>query len=98
MGFASSAHPTALIERMEQETGQRWDSNNCDNAALAGILGACAKALGKSGHDERDDVVAGVLIRHQMTPEYRREQQANELMADMLMSGLSPDDLKAIMG
>ena len=87
-----------LIERMEQETGQRWDSNGGDNAALDGIFGACARALGKSGHDERDDVAAGVLIRHQTTPEYKKEQRANELMTDLLMSGVSPDDLKAVMG
>ena len=83
---------------MEAETGQRWDSNNGDNAALAGVFGACARALGQSRHNPHDDVVAGVLIRHKMTPEYKRKQQADELMAELLISGFSPDDLKAMIG
>ena len=97
-GLGSTGEYANLIERMEAETGQRWDSNNGDNAALAGIFGACARALGQSRHNPHDDVAAGVLIRHQMTPEYKRKQQADELMAELLINGFSPDDLKAIIG
>ena len=97
-GLGSTGEYANLIERMEAETGQRWDSNNGDNAALAGVFGACARALGQSRHNPHDDVVAGVLIRHKMTPEYKRKQQADELMAELLISGFSPDDLNAMIG
>jgi len=89
-----------LIERMEQETGQRIDDSDGDNLAMAGLLGAMSRLMGQSptGYTERDDVAAGVLIRHQMTPEYRREQESKELLAHLLSNGISPDDAKAIMG
>ena len=48
-----------LIERMERETGQRIDSNDGDNMAMAGLFGALARAMGKSSHDARDDFAAG---------------------------------------
>lgn len=87
-----------LIERMEQETGSRIDSNNGDNLAIAGLLGALARIMGKSSHDERDDVAAGVVIRHQMTPEYKLEQESERMMAAMLAVGMSPDDINDLLG
>jgi len=87
-----------LIERMERETGQRINSNDFDNAAMAGLFGAVARMKGKSSHDERDDVVAGLLIVHQMTPEYRNEQESRQMIASLLSSGLSPDDIRAMWG
>lgn len=91
---------SGLIERMERETGQRIDANDGDNLAMAGLFGAVARLMGKtpSNYAERDDVAAGILIRYQMTPEYAREQQAKAMLAGMLRSGLSPDDLKDILG
>ena len=70
-----------LIERLERETGQRVDSNGGDNMAMAGLVGAMSRLLGQSppSYRERDDVVAGVVILHQMTPEYRRQQARNDL-------------------
>ncbi len=84
-----------LIERLERETGQRIDSNGGDNMAMAGLVGAMSRLLGQSppSYRERDDVVAGVVILHQMTPEYRRQQARNDLVAEMLVNGVSPDDL-----
>jgi len=79
-----------LIERVEHETGQRIDDD--DSFAMAGLFGAVARLLGESSHEERDDVVAGVLVQHQMTPEYYREQRHRELLATLLRAGLSPDD------
>ena len=89
-----------LIERMEQETGQRIDDNGGDNNAMAGLLGAMARHMGKlpSTYTERDDVVTGLLIKHQMSPEGEREQAGKEMLANMLTAGMSPDDLKALLG
>ena len=87
-----------LIERMERETGQRIDSDDPNNMAMAGLFGAVARMMGKSNHDERDDVVAGLLIVHQMTPEYRNEQESRQMIASLLSSGLSPDDIRAMWG
>lgn len=87
-----------IIERFERETGQRFDANGGDNATMAGLFGMLARAQGKSSHDKRDDVAAGYLIRHQGTPEYKQEQEARALMAEMLRQGLSPDDLGALFG
>jgi hypothetical protein len=89
-----------LIERLEKETGQRIDSNGGDNNAIAGLLGAISRIMGQSppSYQERDDVAAGLLIRHQMSPEYAQEQKEKEILADLLTSGLSPDDVKNLMG
>ncbi len=89
-----------LIERMEAETGQRIDSNNGDNLAMAGLFGAMSRLLGQSpaSYRERDDVAAGVLIKHQISPEGQREKEGDEMLAVMLTNGMSPDDLKALLG
>jgi hypothetical protein len=59
-----------------------------------------SRALGKSpaSYRERDDVAAGVLIRHQMSPEYKQEQESRQMMATLLAGGMSPDDASALMG
>ena len=79
-----------LIERMEAETGQRIDDNDGDNMAMAGLLGAMSRLMGQSPstYRKRDDVAAGVLIRHQMSPEYQQEQESKRLMAAMLSGGV----------
>jgi hypothetical protein len=86
-----------LIERMEEECGCRVDDNGGDNMAITGLFGAMARMLGKSTHDPRDDVVAGVLVKHQLTPEYERQQESDKMMAAMLCDGISPDDLAGMM-
>ena len=85
-----------LIERMERETGQRIDSDDPNNMAMAGLFGAVARMMGKSSHDERDDVFAGLLVIHQMTPEYRNEQASRKMIASLLAGGLSPDDIRSM--
>ncbi len=90
-----------LIERLERETGQRIDDNDGDNLAIAGLLGAISRLMGKSPstYTERDDVAAGILIlQQQMTPEYKRGQESKKLMAELLLGGMSPDDIKGLMG
>ena len=88
-------HASDLIERVERETGQRIDSNDGDNMAMAGLIGAMSRILGHSppSYRERDDVVAGVVVRHQMSDEYKRQQERDALIAEMLVNGASPDDL-----
>lgn len=85
-----------LIERLEKETGQRIDDNDGDNLAMAGLLGAMSRLLRRSpsSYRERDDVAAGVVLRHRMSPEFRQEQKAKRMMANLLASGLSPDEVK----
>ncbi len=89
-----------LIERMEKETGQRIDDNDGDNNAMAGLFGAMSRIMEQSppSYQERDDVAAGILIRHQMTTEYEQEQQRQALITEMLISGMSPDDVKKLFG
>ena len=78
-----------LIECIERETGRRIDDEN--SIAMAGLFGAIARELGKSNHKEHDDVVAGVLVRHQVTPEYAQEQASKEMLANMLAAGFPPE-------
>jgi len=89
-----------LIERLEKETDQRIDSNDGDNNAMAGLFGAISRLMGNSppSYKERDDVVAGLYIRHQMSPAGRREQEQKAMLAEMLRSGMSPDDIKLLLG
>jgi hypothetical protein len=89
-----------LIERMEAETGQRIDNNNGDNLAVAGLLGAMSRLMGQlpASYVERDDVAAGLLIKHQMSPEYQREQETKELITSLLVNGVSPDTVKTLIG
>ena len=89
-----------LIERLERETGQRIDDNDGDNNAMAGLFGAIARAMGQTppSYRPRDDVAAGLLILHQMTPEYAEKQASDRLVAEMLVGGMSPDTIKDITG
>jgi hypothetical protein len=87
-----------LIEQMEKETGQRIDDNEGENLAMAGLIGVLARALGKSPHRPKDDIAAGVMISYQMTPAYRAKKEADELMASLLASGISPDEIKNLYG
>jgi len=84
-----------LIERMEAETGQRIDSSDGDNPAMAGLMGAMSRLMGKSPTSYRpeDDVAAGLLIRHEMSEAGERKRQGNDTLRAMLLMGFSPDDL-----
>jgi hypothetical protein len=85
-----------LISRMERETGQRVDDPGSN--ALAGLFGAMARMMGKTNYPPQDDVVAGLLILHQMTPEYQNDQRSKEMITGMLTAGMSPDDIRAMFG
>jgi hypothetical protein len=86
---------TNLIEQWEEETGQRWDSNDGDNLTMAGIMGTMSRLLGKSNQQPKDDLVAGMLIQHQMSPEGQRQAAAEEAGLEAFMMlldmGVSPD-------
>lgn len=88
-----------LIEQMERETGQRVDDNNGDNFAVAGLFGALARALGQSprSYAERDDVAAGIVIRHQMSPRGQAEREHSAMLARLLGAGMSPDDIRELL-
>lgn len=83
---------------MEKETGQRVDANDGDNMAMAGLIGAIAREMGitPKGYTEKDDVAAGVLLKHRSSREYQQELQGREMIANLLLSGVSPDALKGI--
>ena len=87
-----------LIERMEQEAGCRVDDNSGDNMAMAGLFGALARAMNKSCHSEKDDIAAGILLRHQMTSAYAEEQASMRMVARMLMSGMNYETIIAMRG
>ena len=90
-----------LIERMEKETGQELDVSDPHNVVVAGLLGALSRAMGQSpqSYGEQGDVVAGVMLRHQMTSAYQREQKSKEALVEvLLLSGLPPDDIAALSG
>lgn len=89
-----------LIERMEKENHRRIDDNEGDNNAMAGLLGAMSRLMGLSpaSYGPKDDVAAGLFIKYQNSPEYKRKQESEQVMADMLASGMSPDDIKQLLG
>ena len=67
---------------------------------MAGLLGAMSRLMGQSpaSYTEHEDVAAGLLIKHQMSPEHAREQASKEMIVEMLAGGMSPDDVKALLG
>ena len=79
-----------LIARLEQETGQRVDSDDGNNDAMAGLFGALSRIMEQSppSYTEKADVAAGLVIKHQMSAEYQQEQKDKQLMALMVMNGL----------
>ena len=89
-----------LIERMECETGQRIDASDGNNLAIAGLLGAMSRMMGQSpaSYTSRDDVAAGALIQHQLSPAGQRERESEKMLTAMLVSGMSPDTLKDLLG
>ena len=82
------------------ETGQRIDDNDDDNLAMAGLFGAMARLLEQTppSYQKRDDVAAGVLIRHQMSHEYARKRESDRMLAQMLTTGMSPDSIADLFG
>lgn len=87
-----------LIERAEAETGQRIDDDGGDNMAIDCLIGAISRIAGDSlpCYGARDDLAVGSFIRHRNSLEYRREQRGKEMFAQMLVSGVSFDEIKRL--
>jgi len=79
-----------LIERLERQFGANfWDDpKNVGTDALAGAIG---REMGMNLHGQKDDVVAGMLLR-------RREKKEHSSLAMLFAMGLSPDDIAAFNG
>lgn len=84
-----------LIEQIEQQTGQRWDSNGGDNKTLTTLFGAMSRLLSeaenKPHHRAEDDYIAGALVQHELSSEGRAQRKADEQFADALCSGIPID-------
>ena len=65
---------------------------------MAGLIGAIARMMETSTHRAHDDVAAGVVIKHRMSPEYAEKKASDKLLAELLTSGLSPDDIQGLLG
>jgi len=76
-----------LIERAERETGTRATDDG--SAAQAVLMGALARAMGMSGHAERDDFAAGILLQN--STEIAEREKSDKLAARMLLASLGID-------
>jgi len=90
--------PLNLIEQMEQQTGQRWDSNGGDNRTMDSLFGAMSRVLGNSHHRPEDDPIAGLLIRHEMSPAGQAQKEADTALVRLLTIGVGPDEVKLLTG
>ena len=73
-----------MIEKWERETGQRWDDKS--GMALSGITGEIARLMGYSTHDQRDDLVAGILLTP--SPEAEARERAKKMQAELFLASL----------
>jgi hypothetical protein len=83
---------TNIIEKIEEQTGQRYDSNDGDNDTMTTLYGMLAIALsGNDVYKESDAFPVGVYLKHQMSPEGNAEREAGRHLKNLILSGLSPD-------
>lgn len=89
-----------VISRFERETGEYWTTPEDSPMIIAGLLGMMSREMRKypPAYQSQDDVISGLMILHMNTPEYRNEQESRLMIAKMLNSGVSPDDLKELWG
>jgi hypothetical protein len=90
-----------LIEQMEARAGCRWDDPE-NPAARRMLFAAVARAMGQNPYSEKDDYTVGMLLEHQieqeLSGEAKHKRQGDQMMADMLLSGVSPDTLGVLLG
>lgn len=86
-----------LIERAEKESGQRLGEGTDVLAILFGVL---AREMGKNPFPERDDMAVGVLLMDDVVDTLQGSPRARgrKLIGNLLVSGISPDDIKALLG
>lgn len=67
---------------------------------MAGLFGAMSRLMGQSPPSYRkcDDVAAGLVIKHRMSPAYQRQLASDAVLAQLLVAGMSPDDIKEFLG
>lgn len=87
-----------VIEAHEAYQDERYEDSDSVVTGLFGVMAQALQGTRYGGDLMGNDIVAGILVRHQMSPEYQREQEAGQMMADLLLAGLSPDDLKSFSG
>jgi hypothetical protein len=89
-----------FIEEIERRTKERIESNNGDNFAIIGVLGAISREMGASppSYSKEQDIAAGLLIQRKSSPEGLREQRAKEIMADLLVAGVDPKTASILSG
>lgn len=90
---------TKLIERAEKESGCLFDENGMNNMAMCTILGAISRKMGISpkSYDQRQDMAAGIEIRHKMTPENIERERSMNMFAHLISGGMDPDMAKKLM-
>jgi hypothetical protein len=90
-----------LIEQMEERAGCRWDDPD-NPAARRMLFAAVARVMGHNPYSEKDDYAVGMLLEHQieqeLSGEAERKRQSDQMIADMLLSGISPDTLGVLLG
>jgi hypothetical protein len=90
-----------FIEQIEERAGCRWDDPD-NPAARRMLFAAVARVMGRNPHGEKDDYAVGMLLEYQieqeLSGEAERKRQSDQMIADMLLSGISPDTLGSLLG
>lgn len=76
-----------LIEKIEQETGKRWDDPS--GLPLAQLVGAVAREMGVSKFEERDDLAVGILLQDEFVNGESNRQTERALLAMIDLFGPS---------
>lgn len=81
---------TELIEKVEGETGVRFDSNGFDNSAMTMLFGAIANAMANPDKDILEDAFAvGTIVKS-------KRDSSREVLGRLLEVGMTPDSIVAI--
>jgi hypothetical protein len=86
-----------IIEAHEAYQDERWENSEDVMTGLFGAIGQALQGTNYSGNKVGNDIAAGTIVRHQMSPEGQREKEANEMLRGFLLAGLSPDDIGSLL-
>ena len=87
-----------LVEAHEAYQDARYETSDDVMTGLFGVVAQALAGTNYGGDPIGNDLAAGGLVRHQMSPEGKARQEADNLMAEMLKAGLPPGDLAALLG